>query len=264
MGRSIELPLKQRLKLVRQSVYATLGFRGHVRLSVSADPLGAEIQVEDRTIHVPSVLRWKLYKKGWRARLNQLEREYGVGRHCKLGKDDVVLDIGANAGEFAHIAARYGARIFCAEPDPRAFACLEANTAALPGVSLHDALLWKDCSAIPFFSAPERADSSIFDEGQGPKLTKKAITLEQFCADNAIARIDFLKCDAEGAEPEVLEGAGAMLQKIRFIALDTGAERQGARTHKECRAILETNGFNVIDETVGKRLMTYGLNRGTV
>lgn len=259
MHGSLALPISQRLKLVRQSIYASLKFQGHVFLSVSPDPLGAAIHVEGKTIYVPSALRWKLYRKGWRARLDQLEREYGVGRHCRLKEGSVILDIGANAGEFAHIAARHGARIYCAEPDPAVFSCLEANTAALANASIHDALFWHANEDISFYSAPARADSSVFDEGQGPQLTKRATTVEQFCADQDISQIDLLKCDAEGAEPEVLQGIGAMFPKIRIIALDTGAERKGERTNHACREILEAHGFYVIDEIVGKRLMTYGL-----
>lgn len=258
---ALDLPIKQRLKLIRQSIYAACSFRGHVPLKVEAHALGAAILVEGRRVVVPSPLRWKLYKKGWRARLDQLEREYGVGRYVSLGPDSVILDIGANAGEFAHVAARYGATIFCVEPDPRAFACLEENTRDLSGVSSHDNLIWKENADIAFFCAPERADSSVFDEGQGPKLVKHAITAAQFCADHAITTIDLLKCDAEGAEPEILEGVGAMFPHIRAIALDTGAERMGARTDKECRVLLEANGFDVIDEKIGKRLMTYGVRR---
>ncbi len=256
-----DLPPKQRLKLVRQSLYAAFSFRGHVPVKIRDHPLGAVIGVSGRRIYVPSALRWKLYKKGWAARLDQLEREYGVGRHIDLQRGDVIVDIGANAGEFAHVAARYGASIHCLEPDPRVFACLLANIEGLPDVSAHDALIWKENAEISFYSAPERADSSVFNEGQGPENRKQAVTLESFCADKAITHIDLLKCDAEGAEPEVLEGIGAMFAHIRVIALDTGAERNGERTHEACRALLEANNFEVFDETVGKRLMTYGVNR---
>lgn len=261
MSAVADLPFSQRMKLVRQSIYASVRFRNHVPLSLTEHPLGAAVQVQGETIFLPSALRWKLYKKGWYARLDQLEREYGVGRHVTLSQDSTILDIGANAGEFAHIAARYGAKIYCCEPDPRAFACLEANTQRLANVSAHDALLWSENTEMEFFSAPERADSSVFDEGQGPKLKKHAITVERFCADNSISRITLLKCDAEGAEPEVLHGLGAMASNIDVIALDTGAERKGERTNTQCRAILEANNFRVIDETVGKRLMTCGLNQ---
>ena len=261
MAAAIEgFPLKQKLKLLRQRAYAALSYRGHVPLSVSADPLGAVIHVDGMSVYAPSALRWKLYKKGWAARLDQLEREYGVGRHISLNEGSTVLDIGANAGEFAHVAARYGARIHCLEPDPKVFACLKANTSSLSRVSIHDTLIWKENADIAFFSAPNTADSSVFDEGQGEKITKPAVTVERFCADNMIAQIDLLKCDAEGAEPEILEGIGAMFPHIRVIALDTGAERQGARTHRECRTLLEAHGFSVFDEKISKRLMTYGVN----
>jgi len=261
MDPAFHLPLKQRLKLIRQRLYAAARFNGHVPVTVRPGPYGAAVDVEGKIIHVPSPLRWKLYRKGWQARLDQLEREYGVGRHVPLKKGDLILDIGANAGEFAHVAARYGASIYCVEPDPRAFACLEANTGMLSNVAAEDTLIWKEATDIDFFCAPERADSSVFDEGQGPKIVKHATTVEQFCASRDIAAVDLLKCDAEGAEPEVLEGIGKMWDRIGCIALDTGAERKGERTNIECRRIMEANGLTVVDEAIGKRLMTFGLRR---
>ena len=257
----MHIPFKQRLKLIRQMAYAQLGFRNHVPVRIEESPLGATITVEDNHIEVPSVLRWKLYKKGWRARLDQLENEYGVGHLVELNNDSVVLDIGANAGEFAHVAARYGARIYCIEPDPRAFACLRANISEFANTSAHDALIWKENAEIDFYSAPERADSSVFAEGDGPRLTKSAVTLDAFCETQGMTHIDLLKCDAEGAEPEVLEGARETLSNTSAVAIDTGAERNGARTNQECAGILRDNGFDVSEEKIGKRLMTFGVNR---
>lgn len=255
----MRLPLKQRLKLIRQRIYAATGFRGHRPLEIRPHPLGAAIVADGAAIVVPSPLRWKLYKKGWTARLDQLAREYGVGRHIDLGPDSVILDIGANAGEFAHVAARAGARIICVEPDPRVFACLEENIRDLAGASCHDALFWKETAALDFYSVPERADSSVFAEGEGPKMKKNAVAADAFAREHGLARIDLVKCDAEGAEPEVLTGAREILARARLVAVDTGAERRGARTHRECAAILKEAGLAVIEETVGKRQMTYGL-----
>ncbi len=250
----MRIPIKQRLKLVRQKIYAAMKFRGHVPLSLRDHMLGAVISVEGRDIFAPSPLRWKLYKKGWRARLNQLEAEYGVGRHVTLGQDSIVLDIGANAGEFAHVCARYGARVFCLEPDPKVFACLQANIADLSNALAHETLIWKNNGDVDFYSAPDRADSSVFAVETGPAIRKHAETIEAFCQENAIARIDLLKCDAEGAEPE---GIGGMFPHMRAIALDTGAERQGKRTNKACAAILKEHDFKVIDEKIGKRLLEH-------
>lgn len=255
----MRLPLKQRLKLVRQKIYAAAGFRGHRPLKVRDSPLGAEILIDGVAVKVPSPLRWKLYKKGWRARLDQLESEYGVGRHIRLDGRSTVLDVGANAGEFAYICARYGARIYCIEPDPKAFACLTRNIAGLANASAHETLFWKEAADLNFYSAPERADSSVFNEGQGPMTVKRAVTADAFVSEAGVDRIDLFKCDAEGAEPEVLEGARDILKQVRLAAIDTGAERHGERTNRECANILENAGLKVFDEKVGKRLMTYGV-----
>jgi FkbM family methyltransferase len=255
----LQLPVAQRLKLARQRALAAFGLGGNVDVRLEEAPDGLFVLVGDRRIAVPSPLRWKLYRKGWEARLDRLEREYGVGRHVALNSSSVVLDIGANAGEFAHVCARYGARVFCFEPDPAAFACLRNNTAALDNAHVFDDVVWKEDREIEFGLAPERADSSVF--AAGPRIKKRAVTIETFAREQALTRIDLIKCDAEGAEPEVLEGIGAAFPLVSAIALDTGAERMSKRTNAECAVILEAHGFAVVDEKIGTRLMTFGLRK---
>ena len=253
------IPFPVRMKLIRQRVYAALGLAGERHVDVEMRDGVALVKVDGRALHVPSPLRWKLYRKGWDARLDRLEREYGVNRHVRLTEDSVVLDIGANTGDFAHVCARYGASAHCLEPDPTARACLERNVAALPSVSVHAVAAWKRTGALDFGLAPDRADSSVFAETDA-RVSVAGERLDAFLPRIGAKRIALLKCDAEGGEPEVLEGAGERLADIDVVALDTGAERQGARTHEACAAILAAHDFDVIDETIGGRMMTYGLN----
>jgi len=253
----LQLSPVQRLKLARQRVLAFLGAGGNVDVRLEEAPGGLFVLVDGQRIAVPSPLRWKLYRKGWAARLDRLEREYGVGRHATLGPGSVVLDVGANAGEFAHVCARRGASVFCFEPDPGAYSCLQKNVSELAGVVACDDVIWKENGDIEFALAPERADSSVFAEG--PKIRRRAVTIESIASEYGLSRIDLIKCDAEGAEPEVLEGVGAAFPIVRAIALDTGPERQGKRTNMECAAILNANGFRIVEERIGTRWMTYGL-----
>lgn len=255
----MQLSLVQRLKLARQRLLAALHIRGNADVRLEEAPDGLFVRVEERRIAVPSPLRWKLYRWGWAARLDRLAEEYGVGRHVSLGPQSIVLDIGANAGEFAHVCARYGARVYCFEPDPGVFACLRKNTASLANASAHDDVVWKESGEIEFALAPERADSSVF--APGPRIRKRAVTVEAFAREHALARIDLIKCDAEGAEPEVLEGIGGAFPLVSALALDTGPERAGKRTNEACAEILRANGFRVIDEKIGTRWMTYGLRK---
>ncbi|MEZ5897091.1 MAG: FkbM family methyltransferase [Parvularculaceae bacterium] len=254
----MQLPVAQRLKLLRQDLLAAMGIGGNAKVRLEQTGDGLVVAVDGERIAVPSPLRWKLYRKGWGARLDRLEREYGVGRYVRLTRESVVLDVGANAGEFAHVCARYGAQVFCFEPDPLVFSCLLRNVGPLSNVVASDAVIWREDGEIDFGLAPERADSSVFAEGERIKM--RAVSINSFARANALARIDFIKCDAEGAEPEVLEGVGEFFPNVGAVALDTGPERNGARTNERCREILAANGFDVIDEKIGTRWMTYGVN----
>lgn len=258
VSQTLNLPMKIRWKLLRQDILAAARLHGHQRVRIEPHRLGAEVIVADGRIVVPSPFRWKLYRKGWRARLDQLAAEYGVDRHICLNDDSIVIDVGANAGECAHLCARFGARVYCIEPDAVVRACLVENTRALPNATAHDALFWNSETTVPFTSIPAHADSSVFAGDVAGSEMRHATTLDRFCAQHGVEKIDLLKCDAEGAEPEVLEGAETMLARTQFVALDTGAERREERTHAACREILARHGFQVSDETVGKRLMTYG------
>lgn len=257
----MQLSPAQRLKLhLRQPLLSALGIGGNVAVRLEDSPDGLCVLVDGRRIYVPAALCWKYYRQGWDGRLNRLEQEYGIGERFTLDEDSVVLDIGANTGEFAHVCARYGARVICFEPDPSVFACLMRNVAETPAVEAHDIVVWKEDGEVAFGLAPERHDSSVFAQG-APRVMRRAQRLDSFAATHGVGRVTLLKCDAEGAEPEVLEGAGDFLKSVAFVSIDTGAERMGARTNLECAALLEAGGFEVVDVSIGTRHMTYGVNR---
>ncbi|MEO1014859.1 MAG: FkbM family methyltransferase [Pseudomonadota bacterium] len=254
----MDLPFAVRWKLLRQDALAALRIAGERRVRLCEGDGRTIIHVDGQRIYAPSPLRWKLYRKGWTARLDRLAREYGVGAHATLDEQSVVIDIGANAGEFAHVTARSGARVYCCEPDPIARSCLERNVESLDGVSIHDVAIWKENGEINFGLAPDRADSSVFVESQR-QISVRAQTLDSFMETHAIEKVDLIKCDAEGAEPEVLDGLNERAADVAVIALDTGAERKGERTHEPCAERLKAKGFRVVEEKIGTRWMTYGV-----
>ena len=54
---------------------------------------------------------------------------------------------------------------------------------------------------------------------------QKRQTLSEFVRKERIERIKLFKLEAEGFEPEILEGAEEILQTIEFISIDGGYER---------------------------------------
>lgn len=52
--------------------------------------------------------------------------------------------------------------------------------------------------------------------------------------------------DAEGFEPEILRSGLEALNIIKFLAIDTGPERNGTTTTKEVASILTSIGFKIL------------------
>jgi hypothetical protein len=68
-------------------------------------------------------------------------------------------------------------------------------------------------------------------------------------------RIRLLKLEAEGAEPEVLEGAISVLNSIDYVSADVGPERgiHEQETRDTVVNFLEAHGFELIKESKGHR-----------
>jgi len=255
----MQIPLSVRVNLIRQSLRAHFNIEQNVPVKVTKAPIGFLISTPEQDIHVPAPHLWHLYQNGWDAHLANLAQEYAIGERFGLKPNDIIVDIGANTGSFAHICARAGAHVHCIEPDPKAFPCLRSNTEGLSNVSLYEKAAWKDEGEIEFGMASERAASSVFAETRW-KIPRHTITLTKFFDDQSLTHIDLIKCSAEGAEPEILQGATVILNRVRAITFDTSPNRKGTRTHLACTQILKSAGFDVEDILVGNRNMTYGLN----
>ena len=209
-------------------------------------------------VHVASAKRWMHYRFGWDARVARLFRHFAIDETMRLQPGDQVIDIGANVGEFSIGAADRGASVLAIEGDPVVFDCLTRNTAAHQAITARHALVWKAQEELTFYSAPAKADSSIFkptSKQDVQTIRQMAYPLDQLA--DGLDRIDLIKCDAEGAEPEVLEGAAQVLARTQQIALDTGPEREGAETGEECERILKGHGFTVSHSQKGRKI-TFG------
>jgi FkbM family methyltransferase len=120
-----------------------------------------------------------------------------------LSSDSVVLDLGANHGDFSHsIIAKYGCRSFAVEanpslcatmcPDPR-LTVVNAAVAATTGTLAFYVHKSDDSSSLLRF-----ADTDVVDE-----LSVPALSLVDLLARLGSPRIDLLKVDIEGAEVEM-------------------------------------------------------------
>ena len=136
-------------------------------------------------------------------------------------KDDVFFDCGANVGDLKiwFLLNNININYVAFEPSPIEYRCLTNNVSAN---KLNNIGLWNDTGTLNFYVSSQRADSSLIK----PQNYDEIIDIKIDRLENIINRkIKCLKLEAEGAEPEILEGIGDKLNLIEYITADLGYER---------------------------------------
>ncbi len=146
-----------------------------------------------------------------------------------IKKGDIVIDVGANAGEYTYVFEKLAgaANVHSFEPIPKLF--LEM-TRLFPYVNLHEIAL-SDKDEITQFKIPVidgskleargKLDIDFVEPGEvGSELIEvKCKTLDHFVMENKIDQINFIKIDVEGHEWKVLTGADKSIRRFRPIIL---------------------------------------------
>jgi FkbM family methyltransferase len=175
----------------------------------------------------------------------------------------VVVEAGAHCGEFTAAAARIASRVYSFDPDPQVQRSLSLNTQQFSNVEIVQAALGAIDGEAEFYLATADADSSLFKPAAATEMVVvKVVRLESFLRDRQLDSVDFLKVEAEGAEPEILQGCGDALKKVRQVAIDCGPERYGQTTFAECNEILGEAGFETWRGS-GRFNTLFGVNQGT-
>jgi FkbM family methyltransferase len=143
--------------------------------------------------------------------------------------DPIAFDIGAHVGLFsAELAGRGFREVHAFEPTPITFERLRRNIQSSPStrgiVRLNPVAVGAESGFVSFAAeagspgtnhvvvATEHAPS---EHGVSTELAVPMTTLDQYCGERGIHHIEFLKIDAEGFEPFVLEGGRNTLGKKR-------------------------------------------------
>jgi FkbM family methyltransferase len=162
----------------------------------------------------------------------------------EASRPGVVLDIGANVGVFAWLAARLGGRkVIAFEPTPAVAACAvsiaEHNELA---VEVEPIAVGGEPGTVPLYlsGASDLSNSTRagFRQARGT-VEVPMETLDAVCQRRAVEPA-VLKIDTESTEPEVLRGAARVLATCRPWII---CEVLGASTEARLQEILEPYGY---------------------
>ena len=153
-------------------------------------------------------------------------------------EEPIVFDVGANDGQsierFKKIFSRF--KIYSFEPDEDAFQRLKKNYHNKENIEIYDFAISNRDGNQKFYSYAHDKISSLMQLDAKSKLYKsrkigkksgddfekiknvKIVKLDSFVKDKNISRINILKIDVQGYEPEVIEGAKYLIEK--FLVLD--------------------------------------------
>lgn len=202
--------------------------------------------------------RHNRYKRGVLTRVDSLAQEYGLDL-LKDERNGIFIDCGANVGELGFWAQQRGFRYIAFEPEELEARCIDLNHFDGLATCIRKAL-WKETATLRFFLKPESADSSAiqFDEN-APSIEIEAVDLDSAVDISNAGGPVILKLEAEGAEPEVLEGARETLKKVDYVAVDCGSERGMDNQHTivETNTFLTQNGFKLIKFQLGRVTALY-------
>ena len=209
-------------------------------------------------IYVAKRTRLHLYFKGIRWRLNQISEQYLLSSIPSMKESSGwIVDIGANIGEFSLAVAEKTSnnKFLLIEPSKSEMFAARKNLQSYPAHFVSTAL-WNEEKELLFYHANETGDSSLLPANLSrPSEVIHVRTLDSLISEFQITEIDILKVEAEGAEPEILEGATQALKISKYVTADLGPERGigEARTYEECREILVSAGFVEIARFPGGR-----------
>lgn len=191
--------------------------------------------------------RHKRYVRGVFAGTEDLARQYNLDK-ITVQPGGIFIDCGANIGELGLWARSLGFTYIAIEPEALEADCVDANN--FDGApQTNRVALWHEDTTLQFYSKPDSADSSAFDMGDAAVVEVPARRLDNLVDLSPSRGTNVLKLEAEGAEPEVLEGAEITLKQIDYVAVDCGYERGAEKRHTfiEVHRHLSERGFEPIE-----------------
>tara|TARA_B100000989_G_C19510696_1_gene458868 strand:- start:1050 stop:1775 length:726 start_codon:yes stop_codon:yes gene_type:complete len=179
----------------------------------------------------------------------------------KFNEGDIIFDIGANTGDLKIYFNNKKTKIkyYGFEPGKIEFESLKINNL---NDNLFNLALGKTNDVLPFYYYPEYGDSSLVEMiGYSEKYNVSVQTLSDFIKKNKLTdiKIKLIKLEAEGYEPEIIEGLDVFSKNVEYISADLGFERgiNQESTYPESKDLLIKRNLKIIDVNDRRRVVLF-------
>jgi FkbM family methyltransferase len=175
-----------------------------------------------------------------------LKHKYSLPGFVEVEVGDTVIDCGAYVGGFTLSAALKAETVHVFEPEMSNADCIEVNIKNFQNVRLYRSGLHRESTQMHLNVSTSGVEHSFLTPDVGGIVDRRVVDvlrIDDHCMDQGIGAVDFLKCEAEGVEIEVLEGIGDL--PIRKIAVDISPEREGLSPGDDIEHMLVKRGYEV-------------------
>lgn len=243
---SIPLPPAKWSALI---TFLTYFSRNRVRITYYKQSNLFLVEQNQQHMYVARKSRLRLFHRGILGRATFVNQSYTVPMHA-VSSGDIVLDCGANIGEFARAMEQRGALVYAFEPERLEYEALVRNLTNKDSRAFNVAL-WSSTGVVTLNHANESGDSAVSNSEnamEGQSLIRST-TLDDWAKDNLPQKlsISLLKLEAEGGEVEILRGGFITLKRIKYVCADLGeATRTGPNAVPDATNFLLSRGFEVL------------------
>lgn len=206
---------------------------------------------------------------------DQYEKEDSEMLYKLVSDNDTIFDIGANIGWYSnHLSKKLpGSTIYSFEPIPETYAQVKKNTELNQSKNIHlNNFAFADKKqTLTFFYSPTVTGASssvnITENSNMVKLECEANTIDHFVKEKNIDKIDFIKCDVEGAEFFVYKGGAESISKYKPIVFTEMLRKWAAKFNyhpNDIIAFFKQFGYNCYTSHNGKLILTNTVTEETL
>lgn len=174
-----------------------------------------------------------------------------------IPESGIVFDVGANRGTWLDLVRLHHKNVIVHAFEPVPYLCKKyLQRYRTDTVHIHQKALSHTCgeAKLYYYSKADGLGGLVFhpwietEVGKPQELIVRLDTVDTFCEQNGIDRIEFMKIDVEGAELSVIQGAQRMIAEHRIAKLQfeyNNTFKDAGVTLRQLYEYLTSQGYSI-------------------